>query len=132
MYRAKDTGKGQIEVFDEGMRARLMERISIEGALRQALARDELRLVYQPVMALGQGRVVALEALLRWQHPRRGLLEPRDFIPIAESSGLIVQIGEWVLERACRQAAAWRDAALPHGRPVRVSVNVSPRQLAPR
>jgi diguanylate cyclase (GGDEF)-like protein/PAS domain S-box-containing protein len=130
MYRAKDSGKGQIEIFDEGMRARLMERVAIEGSLRSALERDELRLAYQPVIALGQGRIVGLEALLRWQHPHRGLLQPDDFIPIAESSGMIVEIGEWVLEQACRQAAAWRDAATPHGRPVRISVNVSPRQLA--
>ncbi len=130
MYRAKDAGKGHVEVFDERMRARLMERVAIEGALRTALEHDELRLVYQPVMALGQGRIVALEALLRWQHPRRGLLHPDAFIAVAESSGLIVEIGEWVLEQACRQAAAWRDGAGPHAQPVRVSVNVSPRQLA--
>ncbi len=130
MYRAKDSGKGQIEIFDEGMRVRLMERVAIEGALRAALKRDELRLVYQPVMALGQGRIVALEALLRWQHPLRGLLQPEHFIPVAETSGLIVEMGEWVLKQACRQAAIWRDSALPQAPPVRVSVNVSPRQLA--
>jgi diguanylate cyclase (GGDEF)-like protein/PAS domain S-box-containing protein len=130
MYRAKDAGKGEIELFDEGMRVRLMERVAIEGALRQALEHDELRLVYQPIMALGHGRIVALEALLRWEHPQRGLLYPDEFIPAAERSGLIVDIGAWVLERACRQAAAWRDNVPHHTRPVRVSVNVSPRQLA--
>jgi EAL domain-containing protein (putative c-di-GMP-specific phosphodiesterase class I) len=130
MYRAKDTGKGRIEMFDESLRAKLMDRMAVESSLRRALDRDELRLVYQPVVALGMGTIVAVEALLRWQHPRRGLLEPRDFMATAESSGLIVQIGEWVIEQACRQAAAWRDATPPGSTPVRMSVNVSPRQLA--
>jgi diguanylate cyclase (GGDEF)-like protein/PAS domain S-box-containing protein len=129
MYRAKATGKGRTEVFDDGMRARLIERMAIETSLRRAVQRGELRLVYQPVVALGQGKIVAAEALLRWEHPRRGVLEPDEFIPVAESSGLIVPIGEWVIEQACRQAAAWRDA-MPAGDAIRISVNVSPRQIA--
>jgi diguanylate cyclase (GGDEF)-like protein/PAS domain S-box-containing protein len=129
MYRAKADGKGRVELFDDGMRARLLERIAIESSLRSALERGELRLFYQPVLSLEDCSIVAAEALLRWQHPQRGLLAPSEFIPIAESSGLIVQIGEWVLEEACRQAAAWRDAA-PGVDPVHVSVNLAPRQLA--
>jgi diguanylate cyclase (GGDEF)-like protein/PAS domain S-box-containing protein len=129
MYRAKADGKGRVELFDDGMRARLIERIVIESSLRRALERGELRLFYQPVLSLEDGSIVAVEALLRWQHPQRGLLAPSDFIHIAESSGLIVEIGEWVIEQACRQAAAWRDAA-PGIDPVHVSVNLSSRQLA--
>jgi diguanylate cyclase (GGDEF)-like protein len=129
MYRAKGIGKGRIEVFDEDMRARLVERIAIETALQRAVERDELRLLYQPVLAIGQGKIVGAEALLRWEHPQRGLLAPSEFSAVAESCGLIVQIGEWVIEQACRQAAVWRDATTD-GDPVRVSVNLSPRQLA--
>jgi diguanylate cyclase len=129
MYRAKANGKGRVEVFDEGMRERLIERIAIESALRRALAQDELRLFYQPVIELESGRIVGVEALLRWQHPLRGLLEPADFIHVAESSGLIVPIGEWVIEQACRQAARWRDRG-SGGEPIKVSVNLSPRQVA--
>jgi diguanylate cyclase (GGDEF)-like protein/PAS domain S-box-containing protein len=131
MYRAKAKGKGGVEVFDEGMRARLMERITVESELRMALRRGELRLFYQPVVALSSAdaEIVGVEALVRWQHPERGLLEPADFIHIAEASGLIVPIGEWVIEEACRQAASWRDGR-PGKPPIRVSVNLSPRQVA--
>ena len=128
MYRAKASGNGQIEVFDEGMRARLIERIAIESSLRRAIERRELRLFYQPVVSLERGGVVGVEALLRWQHPHRGLLEPSEFIDVAERSGLIVQIGEWVLEEACRQAAAWHAAA-PGEDAIHVSVNLSPVQI---
>jgi diguanylate cyclase (GGDEF)-like protein len=128
MYRAKSIGKGQIEVFDDGMRARLIERISIENGLRRALERGELRLLYQPVVSLADNRMVGAEALLRWDHPERGLLEPADFIAVAESTGLIVPIGRWVIDEACRQAAAWHRAA-PDRAPIHVSVNLSPRQV---
>ncbi len=127
MYRAKAGGKGRIEVFDEGMRARLIERVAIESDLRQALERDELRLLFQPVISLRDNRIVGAEALLRWQHPERGLLEPAAFMPVAESSGLIVPIGAWVLEQACRHASTW--SAGPGAEPICVSVNLSPRQL---
>jgi diguanylate cyclase (GGDEF)-like protein/PAS domain S-box-containing protein len=129
MYRAKAGGKGRIEVFDEGMRAQLIERMAIESSLRRALENDELRLFYQPVFSLERDEVVGVEALLRWQHPLRGLLEPSEFISVAEDSGLIVPIGEWVLEQACRQAATWRDRA-NGAEPVHMSVNLSPRQVA--
>ena len=128
MYRAKAGGKGRVAMFDEGMRARLIERVAIESSLRKALDRDELRVFYQPVMSLRDNRIVSVEALLRWQHPHRGLLEPGAFIAVAESSGLIVRIGEWVMEQACLQAVAWQAAA-PDAEPIHVSVNVSAQQL---
>lgn len=128
MYRAKAGGKGRVAMFDEGMRARLIERVAIESSLRKAIERDELRVFYQPVMSLRHRRIVSVEALLRWQHPNRGLLEPAAFIGVAESSGLIVRIGEWVTEQACRQAVAWQAAA-PAAEPVQVSVNLSAQQL---
>jgi diguanylate cyclase (GGDEF)-like protein/PAS domain S-box-containing protein len=129
MYRAKAGGKGRIEVFDEGMRAQLIERMAIESSLRRALDNGELRLFYQPVFSLERDEIVGVEALLRWQHPLRGLLEPSEFISVAEDSGLIVPIGEWVLEQACRQAASWRDRA-NGAEPVHMSVNLSPRQVS--
>jgi diguanylate cyclase (GGDEF)-like protein/PAS domain S-box-containing protein len=129
MYRSKRAGKGRVVIFDEGMRERLTERVALQSALRRARDRDELRLLYQPVFALDQRRMVAVEALLRWQHPEHGLLEPADFIGVAESSGLIGEIGEWAIEEACRQAAEWRDA-MADREPIHVSVNLSPWQVA--
>jgi diguanylate cyclase (GGDEF)-like protein len=130
MYRAKAIGTGRVEVFDEGMRARLTERIAIESELRRALVHDELRIFYQPVVSLPYSEVVGVEALLRWEHPVRGLLEPAEFMHIAESTGLIVPIGEWVLEQACRQAVTWQAARGEGKVPIRMSVNLSPRQVA--
>ncbi|HEY5318083.1 MAG TPA: EAL domain-containing protein, partial [Solirubrobacteraceae bacterium] len=130
MYRAKATGKGRVELFDLSMRERLIERIAIESDLRLALERQEFRLHYQPMISLDGGEIIGVEALLRWQHPERGLLEPARFIQIAESTGLIVPIGEWAIEEACRQAAGWRDACAPDQSPLTVSVNISPRQIA--
>ncbi len=127
MYRAKELGKARCEVFDESMRARAMERLDLEGGLRRALERGELHLLYQPQVELATGRIVGAEALLRWQHPERGLVVPPVFIPIAEQTGMIVPIGAWVLEEACRQAAVWSRGS---GRRLGMSVNVSPRQLA--
>jgi diguanylate cyclase (GGDEF)-like protein/PAS domain S-box-containing protein len=127
MYRAKELGKARCEVFDESMRDQAVERLDLEGGLRHALERGELRVLYQPQVELATGRIVGAEALLRWQHPERGLVVPPLFIPIAEQTGLIVPIGAWVLEEACRQAAAWTATS---GRDVAISVNVSPRQLA--
>ena len=127
MYRAKAIGRGRVEVFDERMRARLIERTTIESGLRQALERGELRVHYQPVVSLARNEIVAAEALLRWQHPVRGLLEPATFLDVAERSGLVVPIGAWLTEEACRQAVRWRDAH-PE-RPVHVLVNVSSREL---
>jgi diguanylate cyclase (GGDEF)-like protein/PAS domain S-box-containing protein len=129
MYRAKAGGRGRIEVFDEVMRARIVERIQIETELRHALQRGELRLVYQPILGLGS-EVYRAEALLRWEHPEQGMVSPVDFIPVAEESGLIVQIGAWVLDEACRQGATWMRSDDPHIAGLRVAVNVSARQLA--
>jgi diguanylate cyclase (GGDEF)-like protein/PAS domain S-box-containing protein len=129
MYAAKAGGKGRVSVFDESMRERLLERVAVESSLRGAVQRGELELAYQPVVSLMQSRrVVGVEALLRWRHPIRGLLPPAEFVPIAERSGLIAEIGEWVIEEACRQAASWRELAGPL-RAVPVSVNISPVQL---
>jgi len=128
MYRAKDPrGGGPIVLLAEDMRRLDVERLETETALRSALDRDQLRLVYQPIVSLVDGAVVGAEALLRWEHPTRGTIAPADFIGMAEQSGLIVPIGRWVLEQACREAGTWPVGA--DGRRPYVSVNVSPRQL---
>jgi diguanylate cyclase (GGDEF)-like protein len=129
MYRAKSHGRGGYELFDEIMRARALERLRIESELRAALTRDELRLVYQPIVSLATGAVTGAEALVRWQHPERGELAPAEFITVAEESGLIVRLGEWVLTAACEEAARWA-AMRPDGPPLNVSVNLSARQVA--
>jgi diguanylate cyclase (GGDEF)-like protein/PAS domain S-box-containing protein len=122
MYAAKLLGRNNCQFFKADMQARVLERESLEGALRQALSREEFVLHYQPKIDLKTGAVAGVEALLRWRHPKRGFLPPAEFVPIAEESGLIVSIGQWVLLEACRQARAWLDAGLP---PVRMAVNVS-------
>jgi diguanylate cyclase (GGDEF)-like protein len=128
MYRAKERGQGKVEIFDEALRARIVERMEVENGLRRALQRDELRIFFQPEVALDDGRIVAVEALVRWEHPERGLLEPSQFVAVAEEIGLIVDIGEWVLREACKQAVEWRQTAQAAN--LEVSVNVSARQLA--
>jgi diguanylate cyclase (GGDEF)-like protein/PAS domain S-box-containing protein len=126
MYDAKKLGRNSYQFFKADMQARVLERLRLESGLRSALGRDELRLNYQPKIDLKTGEITGVEALLRWHHPDRGLIPPSQFIPIAEESGLIVPIGQWVLLEACRQARAWMDAGLP---PVRVAVNVSALQF---
>jgi diguanylate cyclase (GGDEF)-like protein/PAS domain S-box-containing protein len=128
MYRAKASGKGQHVLFNAGMHADIMARLELETDLRQAIERGELRIHYQPIFSLRSGRMSEVEALVRWQHPTRGLIAPADFIPIAEETGLIVPIGQWVLEQACHQAAAWH-VQCPQTPLLVVGVNVSPRQL---
>jgi diguanylate cyclase (GGDEF)-like protein len=123
MYRAKQLGKGRCEVFDSSMRREAVERLEFEGALRHALDDGELRLVYQPIVALSDGRITGVEALLRWHHRVHGVIAPLRFIPMAERNGLIIPIGAWVLRQACVQLAAWGDET------VTMSVNVSARQL---
>jgi diguanylate cyclase (GGDEF)-like protein/PAS domain S-box-containing protein len=127
MYRAKELGKARCEIFDESMRERAVERLDLEGGLRHALERGELRVVYQPQVELATGRIIGAEALVRWMHPQRGLIVPPAFIPIAEQTGLIVPIGAYVLLEACQQAATW---SRERGRDLSICVNVSPRQLA--
>jgi diguanylate cyclase (GGDEF)-like protein/PAS domain S-box-containing protein len=129
MYRAKDGGGARYEVFDAELRARLVQRMSTEAALRQALDRHELCVRYQPVVEPATGRVAGFEALLRWHHPDRGLVSPAEFIPIAEETDLILPIGRWVLRTACAQAAVW-NRARPSD-PVAMAVNLSPRQVTP-
>jgi diguanylate cyclase (GGDEF)-like protein/PAS domain S-box-containing protein len=131
MYRAKERGRGRCEMFDAEMRARAVRRLEIERELRHAVDRDELELHYQPVVALGSGEIVGLEALVRWRNPERGVLDPSEFVSIAEDSGLIEPIGRWVQETACRQALGWH-ALRPDRRPLDISVNLSARQVAHR
>jgi diguanylate cyclase (GGDEF)-like protein/PAS domain S-box-containing protein len=131
MYRAKERGRGRCEVFDAEMRARAVHRLETERELRHALNRDEFELHYQPLIALGSGEIVGLEALVRWNHPERGLLDPGEFVSIAEDSGLIEPIGGWVQETACRQALGWHELR-PDQRPLDVAVNLSARQVAHR
>ncbi len=131
MYRAKESGRSRCVMFDAEMRAGAMRRLEVERELRHALERDELALHYQPVISLGTGEITGLEALVRWQHPERGLLDPAEFVSIAEDSGLIEPIGRWVQERACRQAIEWHQLR-PDSRPLDVSVNLSARQVAHR
>jgi diguanylate cyclase (GGDEF)-like protein len=128
MYRAKRSGEGgAYAIFEPSMHAAVVERLDIEADLRRAIERDELVLHYQPIVELASGRVVGLEALVRWAHPRRGLVMPFEFIPLAEETRLIVDIGRWVVQEACRQAAQWRDDPQT-GRPW-VSLNLSGLQL---
>jgi diguanylate cyclase (GGDEF)-like protein/PAS domain S-box-containing protein len=126
MYSAKDNGRNNFRFFTEEMNARVVERLTLESSLRFALEKKQLFLVYQPQMDIATGRITGMEALLRWRHPNLGLVPPDKFIRIAENSGLIVPIGEWVLRTACRQARKWQDEGLPA---VSVAVNVSAVQF---
>jgi diguanylate cyclase (GGDEF)-like protein/PAS domain S-box-containing protein len=129
MYRAKDKGRDRIEVFDDEMRASAMTRLETEAALRHAIDANELCVHYQPIVDLAGEQVLGVEALVRWQHPERGLVAPLEFIPLAEDTGLIVPIGTFVLTEACRTMAEWNHAH-PDRIPLSVSVNLSARQLA--
>ncbi|MBC8140940.1 MAG: EAL domain-containing protein [Armatimonadetes bacterium] len=128
MYHAKKEGGSGFAIFTEAMGDVVMHRASLESDLRRALSRNELFLHFQPQFDLLTGRVIGAEALARWNHPRRGEITPAEFVPIAEESGLIEPMGEWILREACRQGAVWQN--LP--RPLRVAVNLSARQFAPR
>lgn len=126
MYHSKEHGRNTFQFYATEMNTKAFERLSLENALRHALERNELFLHYQPQLDLRTGKIIAVEALLRWQHPELGVISPLQFIPIAEETGMITPIGEWVLRTACAQNKAWQVAGLPH---LRVAVNLSPRQL---
>ena len=126
MYRAKDAGRNNFQFYSADMHAQALKRLTLENRLRGAIARGELMLHYQPLVDIKSGQITGMEALLRWNHPELGLVAPMEFIPLAEETGLIIPIGEWVLRTACAQARAWQDAGLP---PLRLAVNLSARQF---
>jgi diguanylate cyclase (GGDEF)-like protein/PAS domain S-box-containing protein len=128
MYRAKSLGKARYEVFDADMRASVMARLQLETDLRHALEREEFRNFYQPIVNLASGDIVGFEALLRWEHPKRGLLGPEEFIPVAEETGLIRELGWWNLREACRQISEWRANLAQHPE-LTISVNLSAKQF---
>ncbi len=125
MYRAKWDGKNRYAVFETGMQDTMQNRMELEMDLREALEKDEFFLAYQPTFDLRDMRPTGVEALIRWRHPLRGVVQPNDFIPLLEETGLITEVGKWVLQAACAQGAAWRQA----GYPIAMAVNVSARQL---
>jgi predicted signal transduction protein with EAL and GGDEF domain len=126
MYKAKDSGRDSVQFYTAEMNARVREKLALQQELRNGLARSEFTLLFQPQVDLRTGQIFAVESLVRWRHPTLGLLSPLKFIPLAEETGLIVPLGDWVLHEACRRNKAWQDAGLP---PVNVSVNVSARQF---
>ena len=126
MYRAKRLGRGRYATVDPSMHIAIKERLHIEADLRRAVERDEFELYYQPKVAIDGRTIVGLEALVRWNHPERGLVPPAQFIPIAEDTGIIIALGEWVLRTACEQIKVWHDAGLPQ---IFVAVNLSAVQF---
>jgi diguanylate cyclase (GGDEF)-like protein len=128
MYCAKALGKAQSQVFDTKMHTRALTLLEIESDLRRAMDREEFDVHYQPIVSLESGRISGFEALVRWSHPERGLISPADFIPIAEETGLVIQIDRWVLKQACLQMRKWQEA-LPVTRRMKISVNLSCKQF---
>ncbi len=128
MYRAKSSGKDRFVTFEAGMQSDTLARLETENDLRRALTNGEFRVHYQPIVSMQSHRIVEVEALVRWQHPTRGLIAPADFIPIAEETGLIIPLGLWVLNQACRQTRLWQEQ-FPSDPPLVVGVNLSPRQF---
>jgi EAL domain-containing protein (putative c-di-GMP-specific phosphodiesterase class I) len=126
MYRAKDRGRNDFQFYSSEMNVHSVERLAMESSLRLALERGEFLLHYQPKVEINSGRMVGMEALIRWRHPKLGLVFPEEFIPLAEETGLIVPIGEWALRAACSQNRAWQQQGL---RPLRIAVNLSARQF---
>jgi len=129
MYRAKENGKARYEMFDQGMHARAVSRLQLESDLRQAVEQKQFCVYYQPIIGLETGRLAGFEALVRWNHPRRGLISPADFIPVAEETGLIVPLGQWVLEESCAKIRQWQQKSPCH-RALSLSVNLSGRQVS--
>ena len=128
MYRAKTLGKARHEVFDKAMHARALNLLQVETDLRRAVEREEFVLHYQPIISIETGEIRSFEALVRWQHPERGFVSPIDFIPVAEETGIISEIGKWVLEEACRQVRVWQRE-FPNYPPLQMSVNLSGKQF---
>ena len=126
MFKAKELGRDNYQIYTPGMEARTQELLVLENDLREALGKNQLSMYFQPQISMKTGKVCAAEALLRWQHPTRGLVLPGEFIPLAEQTGLIVELGDWALQDVCRQARAWLDKGLG---PIGFTVNVSPRQF---
>lgn len=129
MYHAKSSGRGNYQFFNEGMQQTALNRISVERDLRVALENRQFTLHYQPQLDLHTGRLMGVEALVRWQHPQRGMVSPLDFIPIAEETGLIIPLGDWILQESCRQLAQWRKGGINH---IRMSVNLAASQFSDR
>jgi diguanylate cyclase (GGDEF)-like protein/PAS domain S-box-containing protein len=126
LYHVKEQGRNGYQIFDKSMDSRIPEILALEKDLRKALGKGEFQILYQPRINLADGTIDGMEALLRWQHPKMGLVTPNKFIPIAEDTGLILSIGEWVLNQACLQNKLWQDAGLA---PIRIAVNLSPKQF---
>jgi diguanylate cyclase (GGDEF)-like protein/PAS domain S-box-containing protein len=126
LYRAKEHGRNNYQFYTEDLTIAAFKRLALESSLRRAVEREEFTLYYQPQLSLNSGRVVGAEALVRWQHPELGLVFPTEFIPMAESTGLIVKLGEWVMDTACTQAKAWQKEGLP---PIRIAINLSSVQV---
>jgi EAL domain-containing protein (putative c-di-GMP-specific phosphodiesterase class I) len=129
MYHAKSLGRGRFEVFNQDMRDRAVARMQIEYDMKKAIQTGEFMLYYQPKIALADQKITGFEALVRWQHPTRGILYPSEFIPVAEETGFIVPLGLWILREACRQMALWQKTII-RDPPLNISVNISFRQLA--
>lgn len=129
MYRAKEQGRGRYEIFNPGMHTHAVKLLQIETDLRRALERQELLLHYQPIVSLRTQQIIGFESLLRWQHPKRGMISPTEFIPIAEDTGLIIPIGHWVLQEACKQMQQWRQQFPNHD--LMITVNLSGKQFTP-
>jgi EAL domain-containing protein (putative c-di-GMP-specific phosphodiesterase class I) len=129
MYQAKLAGRAQFRFFDAAMHAQALERVTLEQDLRRADPESEFRVLYQPIVALSSGRIVGFEALIRWEHPTRGLLSPDAFIPTAEETGLIIHLGEWIFRQGCAQMRSWMDE-FDDGHPVKLNINLSRRQLS--
>jgi diguanylate cyclase (GGDEF)-like protein/PAS domain S-box-containing protein len=128
MYRAKDHGRDRVELFDSHAHHRAVSVLRTGNELHRAIERGEMRVFYQPVVKLSTGLLSGFEALIRWEHPERGLVSPNEFVPLAEETGLIVPLGSWAMEEACRQLVRWREAS-PENAPLTMAVNLSPRQL---